>query len=266
MPRLRLRPESGADAAELSGNGRLYGRAPRGASGPRSSAARRHFQEIRHAFSLQIGKLMMPAERKAVGTRVARFRPTALRISGSRVGMRFSSGQGITPGDSSPDHPDVPSASPLGVRVDTRRTSCTMSESPVFTGDSGSARACVLRNSGLKAAAPRSADVDATPFPCAAVLDRSPSGCALCAVIGALAARQPAATPEPAAQTPNPRIPRLGAGAIGMLVASTKQDRMVSGGRSPTGRIRLTLTLRSAGGETGFPPSAGEYRSCQGAD
>jgi len=148
VPRLRLRPESGADAAELSGNGRLYGRAPRGASGPRSSAARRHFQEIRHAFSLQIGKLMMPAERKAVGTRVARFRPTALRISGSRVGMRFSSGQGITPGDSSPDHPDVPSASPLGVRVDTRRTSCTMSESPVFTGDSGSARAYVLRNSG----------------------------------------------------------------------------------------------------------------------
>ena len=95
----------------------------------------------------------MLAGRKPVGTRVARFRPTGLPISESPVGKRFFVGSGVALADSSPDHPDVPSASSLGARVDTRRTSCTMSESPVFTGDSGSARAYVLRNSGFAIAA-----------------------------------------------------------------------------------------------------------------
>jgi hypothetical protein len=114
----------------------------------RTSAVRRHFKRTRDPFALQIRGLMMRSRQKPVGTRVVRFRPTGVRISVSPVGKRFSTGHGITPADSSPDHPDVPSASSVGVRVDTRRTSCTMSESPVFTGDSGSARAYVLRNSG----------------------------------------------------------------------------------------------------------------------
>jgi hypothetical protein len=116
----------------------------------RSSAARRHFSGFRRAFSLQIRRLTVLAGQEPVGTRVARFRPTGLPISESPVGKRFSLGPGATPADSSPDHPDVPPASPAGARVDTRRTSCTMSESPVFTGDSGSPRAYVLRNSGTR--------------------------------------------------------------------------------------------------------------------
>jgi len=115
----------------------------------RTSAFRRHLERSRNAFSLQIGGLAIRSGRKPVGTRVARFRPMGLGISESPVGKRFSSGHGVASADSSPDRPDVPSASPVGVRVDTRRTSCTMSESPVFTGDSGSARAYVLRNSGI---------------------------------------------------------------------------------------------------------------------
>ena len=114
----------------------------------RSSAARRHFGDPRRAFSLQMRRLIVPRVRKPVGTRVARFRPMALTISECPVGTAVSSGPSATPADSSPHDPDVPSPSPVGVRVDTRRTSCTKCESPVFTGDLGIARAYVLRNSG----------------------------------------------------------------------------------------------------------------------
>jgi hypothetical protein len=125
---------------------RLRGNDPRVSN--RGSAAGRHFSGLRRAFYLQIRRLTMLAGRKPVGTRVARFRPTDLPVSESPVGMRFSSGPAATPADSSPDHPTSDPPRQSEVRVDTRRTSCTMSESPVFTGDSGSARAYVLRNSG----------------------------------------------------------------------------------------------------------------------